>query len=155
MRKNKGYLLDLNKKNGEKEKMEKWVNYIMFNGKKEKAEKNMCEILLKLKKKYKKNPVKIMHEIFEKMDTPIGLYKKNKRSPIKVPKLLSKSRRFFQGVNPIIKLAKKLKGRKWSESVYLETEKVYNNESVLIKQMKEVREEIYACRTNAFKRKRR
>lgn len=153
MKKNKEYILNLNNRSGGKEKMEKWLNYTMFNGKKEKAEKEMAQILLRLKKEFKKKPVLILQEIFEKMDTPIGLYKKNKRSQKKIPKLLNQSRRFFQGINPIIKLAKKRKGRKWSEGLYEEIEKVYKNESILIKKMKEMRNEIYMCRSNAIKRK--
>jgi len=51
MRKNKEYLLDLNKRNGEKEKMEKWVNYTMFNGKKRKSRKKYAGNFIKTKKK--------------------------------------------------------------------------------------------------------
>lgn len=144
-------LLSLNIERDDKTKIAKWLNYTMFEGKKERAEKNFREMLLKLKKRYRINPTELLLSIFEKMDTPIGLVKKHPRSTVNMPKRLSENRSFFEGVNPIVKVAKTKKGIKWHEALYLEVEKVYTEESFLVGRMYLRRKEIYKNRSNALK----
>lgn len=146
MKKSKYKRLNLNIDNSNKNKLLKWVNYTMFNGKKDKAEKMCRELLYDLKKMYKQNPNELLLLLFKRLDTPFTLVQKKS---LKSPKKLSESRRFYDAVNPIIKLAQQRKGIKWKDALLKELEKLYQLESPLIGKVNKLRSELYINRSNA------
>lgn len=145
MKKSNDKRLNLNIDNSNKNKLLKWVNYTMFNGKKDKAEKIFRELLYDLKKKYKQNPNELLLLLFDRLDTPFTLVQKKS---LKCPKKLSESRRFYDAVNPIIKLAQQRKGIKWKDSLLTELEKLYHLESPLLVKVRKLRSELYVNRSN-------